>query len=205
MRILSVACLAFLAMSLISCEGEEENVSYPINYKYETLDFQPSKFYVLTATSYDEIGAVGSYAIFDDILKDELNITNWDYEIERLELLNDTQLRAYFFDFLGIIPSDTVVTYTRTGDHITFVFETQIVYPYTFVLDSDGNAARVLLESVQHSNKLTSGGTDYSSIDITFHESAEVSSVIAQRRDEYDLQSGDTVVVNYSSYLYLKQ
>jgi hypothetical protein len=65
--------------------------------------------------------------------------------------------------------------------------------------------ARVPLLSVQNSYKLPSGNTDYSPVDIVLFGTDPVASFIAQRRDPYNLQPGDTVAVNYSAYLYLKQ
>lgn len=196
-----------LVLAVHSCtpSSTDDPEIFPSLYRYQQLDFKPSKFYVLTSTAYTEIGATGMYVSHDAELEEELNIDNWGFEIEQVELLDEAHLRAYFFPHLGIVPADTVVPYTRNGNRITFGFETPLMYPYTFELDAAGSAARVPLMSVQNSYKLPSGNTDYSPIDIVFFGTDPVASVIAQRRDQYNLQSGDTVAVNYSAYLYLKQ
>jgi hypothetical protein len=196
-----------LVLAAHSCttSSTDDPEIFPSLYRYQQLDFKPSKFYVLTSTTYTEIGAAGMYVSHDAELEDELDIDNWDFEIEQVELLDEARLRAYFFPHLGIVPADTVVSYTRNGNRITFGFETPLMYPYTFELDADGGAARVSLLAVQNSYKLPSGNTDYSPVDIVLFDTDPVASVIAQRRDQYNLQPGDTVAVNYSAYLYLKQ
>ncbi|HOY04244.1 MAG TPA: hypothetical protein PLO67_02515 [Saprospiraceae bacterium] len=192
-----------LAVYMSACHKTEDPEVFPQVYKYEQLDFAPSRYYVLTENSYNEISAAGNYLDYDEFLAEELDIFGWEFEIEKLELLNDDSLHMYFFDYLDIMPTDTVVPYTRDGNKI--VFEPLVSF-YNFYLDEGNNAARVKLPNVQHSKELPSGVTDYSSVDISINgEEMDVAAIIAHRRTKYNLHAGDTIAINNSSYLYPRQ
>ncbi len=84
-----LVCFVFVSATLqYSCNpGEEqEPLTFPSAYQYQELEFQTTKYYVLTTNSYNEIAASGNYLEFDNILKDILEINSTEFEIEKLEL-----------------------------------------------------------------------------------------------------------------------
>ncbi|MCC6282744.1 MAG: hypothetical protein IT262_19220 [Saprospiraceae bacterium] len=195
--------LIFLFLQITACNPSDEPEEFPQLYKYQQLDFETSKYYVLTSNSYNEINAGGSYISYDEILEEELDIFSWEFEIEQIELLDENSLRVYFFDYLNITPADTIVNYSREGDKI--VLDPQLGGNFVFYKDSGANATRVALKILQHSKKINPNFTDYSPIDIAVNESEDIPTIISQRRAQYNLQAGDTIALNFSSYLYPKQ
>jgi len=196
----------FLSLVLWRCSHTSENSQeeYPIRFKYQQLDFKPSKFYVLTSNSFNEIGAAGNYVTYDDFLKNELDISNWGFEIEQLELLDESNIKIYFFDYLGITPSDTTLNYIRDGNQISFGFNLSANDPIIYTIDSGNSAARITIKSVEYSYHLSSSNVDYSPVDASFHGQEDLNALISQLRQEWNLQPGDTVAINFSDYLYPK-
>jgi hypothetical protein len=181
---------------------EEEPLVFPSRYKYEQLDLQPTKFYVLTANSYTEIPATGNYLAYDGLLADLLDINTTEYEIEELELLDDNTVRLYAFDHLNTTVSDTTFQYAMADNVISIQIGTNSIQ---YLLDSDNGAVRLPLLTLHHSKRLGPANVDYSPMDVSIELPGEVASRIQQQRSQFDLQAGDTVAVNNSSYRYPKQ
>ena len=180
---------------------------YPILFKYQTLAFQPSRFYVLTATSSNEIPPSGTYKVIDSYLQDELDINDWSFEIEKVELLDETRVRVYFFPALSIVPSDTVVTYTQVGQEIQFDFGGTQVEPYRYIWDKVNKTLSVCLQTVQSAHFDTvSGKVDYSSFHLrNVCDDGNSAAMIETQRTKWNLLPGDTVLLNYSKWQYPAQ
>lgn len=191
------------SMLEFACNSSEgEPLVFPSRFKYQALDFQPTKFYVLTSNSYQEIAAAGNYLAFDDLLDDILDINTIEFEVEQLELLNEQSVRVYFFDYLNITPSDTLLNY-GLSDHIVTLFFGSDAVP--FLLNVYNNEVRLPLSTIEHSKRLSVSNVDYSATDTYIQVPGNTADLISQRRNQFGLQAGDTIAINNSSYLYPRQ
>ncbi|MBL7780317.1 MAG: hypothetical protein JNM22_03800 [Saprospiraceae bacterium] len=197
-------CWLFLSAILqYSCNPEEdqEPLTFPTTYQYQELDFRATKFYVLTATSFQEISASGNYTAYDGILKDILDINTTEFEIEQLELLDDHTVKVTFFDNLNIMPSDTVLNYTLNDNVLSVNIGTVAI---KYLLDTDNNNIRLSLLTLHHSWHPDPMSVDYSPMDVSFDLPADAATQISQRRNQFGLQAGDTIAINNSYYRYSK-
>ena len=184
------------------CNHSDDPLEIPSRFKYAQLDFQPTRFYVLTAGAYSEIPATGNYTAYDETLEEFLDINTTEFEIEELELLDETSVRVHFFDHLNPVPTDTLLNYELT-DQLISVNIGGISIP--FLLDSDNQSVRAPLFTIHHSKRLSGTSVDYSPMDISLQRPEDVATVIQQQRNQFGLQAGDTIAVNNSTYRYNKQ
>ncbi len=200
-----LVCFVFVSATLqYSCNpGEEqEPLTFPSAYQYQELEFQTTKYYVLTTNSYNEIAASGNYLEFDNILKDILEINSTEFEIEKLELLDDQTVKVSFFDYLNIAPSDTILPYTLDDNKVSISFGTATI---NYVLDTDNSNIRLPLLTLHHSWRTSATEVEYSPMDVSFELPGGAASQIDQLRNQYNLQAGDTIAINNSYYKYSKQ
>jgi hypothetical protein len=203
--------LLTLTLSATFCNPADDppvhTVQYPVLFKYQAISFQPSKFYVLTASSSTEIPPSGTYQLADSYLQDELDINDWGFEIEQVELLDASHVRIYFFPALSIVPADTVLTYQQVGDEIQFDFGGTSAEPYRFLWDRDKKTLNSCLQTVQYSHfGAASGEVDYSPFEISnICDDGNPASVIEAQRIQWSLLPGDTVLLNYSGWEYTEQ
>lgn len=203
--------LLFFAVLWVSCKPTDDppvdTEQYPLLFKYQKLDFHASKIYVLTATASNEIAPSGTYKFVDSYLQEELDIESWEFEIEKVELLDEARIRVSFFPALAIVPSDTVVAYKVVGNEVQFDFGGTQVEPYRYLWDKDKKALSLCLQTTQNSYfDAVSGETDYSSFHIeNICDDGNPAAVIAAQRTRWNLQPGDTVLLNYSGWWYSEQ
>jgi len=210
LRVQPIFFLFLLSITLCwtACGPDEDppvdTVLYPILFKYQKLDFQPSKSYVLTANAYQELPA-GVYSL-EPYVEEELAIDDWGFEIEKVELLDNTHLRLYFFPALSITPADTIVSYETIGDN-EIKPQMGVGSTLQFRWDKENKRLHLDLLAVQYAYFDAAGDLDYSPLDIDqdFHIETTAAALIEQQRLKWNLQPGDTLLLNRSGWLYPEQ
>ena len=201
--------LLVVVLSWISCQPSNDSPieadQYPILFKYQNLDFQPSKSYVLTATAFQAL-APGTYSV-EPYVAAELSIDDWGFEIEKVELLDSNHMHLYFFPALAIIPADTIVPYEKVGtDGIQI--DANGVPPYCFRWDKIHHRLQFDLETIEYAKvNTTSGATMYSSFQLGegISDNNNPGALIEEQRAMWHLQLGDTVLLNHSAWLFPEQ
>lgn len=180
-------------------EDNTPEITYPLLFAIQGLEFQPSHFYALNAGSFVEIPPAGSFVPVDAFLEPELEDAASFIELEKIELLDESQAKIYFFDNTGI--PEITADYTSDNNRIRIVLEPG-ADPVFFDIDYEAGTARLGLESTYFSFHDSSGDVDYSPLDVEFKVPGSASDVISALKTQYDLAEGDTIMVNWSAVLY---
>jgi len=195
-----VLFLLSFSLFVFSCTTENEG-EYPQLYQYHEVESGPTKIYVLTGTSQKETATFHSGITVDSILKEGLQTFRDLFPIEQIELLDASKIRITALDNTGS-PHSFTLAYTLEGDRITASDPTGGI---TFNFDPNRTTARLELQCLQYAKKTSSGTIFYGPLDFSFATNAGAIDLVAQYRTQFDLQLGDTVAVNFSSFLYKRQ
>jgi hypothetical protein len=201
----TIVFFIFLSLFFISCDPTEDPaLTYPTTFRYDKLVFNPSKFYVLTGTAYTEIQPVGNYAVFDSLFKDAgfLEITETEFPIEKMDLISETKANVHFFTYLNYPVEALLANYSFDVATGNFVIE-GITDTFTIEPAVDYNTVNFPLYTTQYAHN-TGSGTDYAPF-YTRYGKPDVPALIASLRQKWSLLAGDTVAVNLSGYLYVKE
>lgn len=190
------------SLLVFSCATENEE-QYPQFYQYHEVEAGPTKIYVLTANSQNEIATFSSGITDDSFLMAGLQTVRDLFPIEQIELLDASQVRITALDNMGS-PNSVTVGYAREGDRIS-ISEPGGSESILFDLDPDRTAARLALQCVQHTQKSSSGTIFFGPLDFSFATNAGAIELVNQYRTQLDLQAGDTVAVNFSNFLFKRQ
>ncbi|MEQ1747526.1 MAG: hypothetical protein ABMA02_19000 [Saprospiraceae bacterium] len=193
--LLSLALIAFAN----ACSSEDDE-QYPQAYKYHEVDFRPTKFYALTATSYNEVATFAGEIDYDSLVLEGYHLLRDHHLLEMIELLDASFVRLTLI--ISGAPQAVTVLYTSDGDRVSIPFGSG---DFVFELDPDRSAARLMLQCVQYTSRKPSGDVEYSPLHYEDALHRDVPALIAQVREKYDLLAGDTVAVNFSNLLYKRQ
>ncbi len=208
---LHAVSLALLARLATNCSPDEQlpppEEQYPILYKYERLDFKPPKLFVLNSNGSTEIPSnSGSYIRYaDEYLKEAIDIYDLEFELEQVELLNDSMAKVYTFKYLNIVPSEALVTYKTVGDELQFYYDGELFLVTRH--DANKNNLWICLKTTEYTyfdaffNKKKHGSYDTDNVCDEGNPAAAVESV----RTKHKLQAGDTVLLNYAAWVYPRQ
>jgi hypothetical protein len=180
---------------------------FPILYKYERLDFQAPKLFILKATGSTEIPAnSGSYLYYaDEYLKEAIDIYESEFEIEKVELLDEKTAKVYTFDYLKIEPASVIVQYKLVGNEYQFEYDGELLMQMQ--RSADQNEVRICLKTTEHTrfntlkNKVEH--TPFWTDDIC--DEGNPAAAVEAQRTRWKLQPADTVLLNYSTWVYTKQ
>ncbi|MBL7796113.1 MAG: hypothetical protein JNJ90_06365 [Saprospiraceae bacterium] len=188
------------SLLVFSCTTDNEE-QYPQLYQYHAVELGPTKIYVLTENSQNEITSFSGGITDDSLLTAGYQWLSYQFSPGKIELLDASQAQITAIDTFTI-------GYTREGDRITIGDST--LSGNTFNLDPDGTVMRLAIQCLQYAKKLPPGPpggatTFYGPLNCDFATSSDALQFVAHSRAYSELKPGDTVAVNFSNFLFKRQ
>jgi len=189
-----------LLLSILWQSCDKDEITYPYVLEYQSLEFNNTQWYVLTANAQTPVNTPASVVGFDEVLLVDL-ISDFAAPVyNRLEFLSDTTVMIRFaeqgFSF------DTILPYSVNQGITSIKIGPSPEEALLFYKGPGDNSLVSGVVSTYHSFKLPNGMVDYSPLTIDYTIERNPLIILNQLRMEENLMAGDTVGVNLSGYLF---